>query len=52
MATEYEMVVAVTSLDGSKEKRKKFPLKNDTLAIRKAGGSDSSPQAKVIVLED
>lgn len=44
------MVVAITSLGGSKEKRS--PPKNDTPTIREARGLESLPQAKVIILED
>lgn len=52
LVPETGMVVAATSPGGSKEKRKWSSPKNDTLAIWKAGGSQSLPQAKIIILED
>lgn len=46
------MVLVATSPSGFKEKRKRSFMKNDTTAIRKVGGFESPPQAKVIILED
>lgn len=37
---------------GIKEKRKQSPPKLDQLGIHRESGSESSPQAKVIILEE